>query len=241
MTKKPRSGSEDSKSVRTRERILDSAAYVLSRKGFAGTRLNDVAEHAELQAPAIYYYFKSREELIEEVMVVGASAIRAHVVEALEELPEDAQPIDRILTAVDAHLRYTLIISDYTLAATRNGGQLPEHLRERHDRAREEYGLVWRSLFVDALEAGEIRSDLDVSAARMLTLGALNWAVEWWDPHGSGTVDTLVRTAQTMLLRGMASDTCSPTIPVAPAPPAKATSRKKPAASRARKAKETAG
>ncbi len=226
--------------MRTRERILDSAAYVLSRRGFAGTRLNDVAEHAELQAPAIYYYFKSREELIEEVMVVGARAIRAHVVEALEALPPDAQPIDRILTAVDAHLRYTLIISDYTLAATRNGGQLPEHLRERHDLARQEYGLVWRSLFVDALESGEIRSDLDVSAARMLTLGALNWAVEWWDPHGSGTVDTLVRTAQKMLLGGLASDTCSPTILVAPAP-AKATSRKKPAASRTRKAKETAG
>ena len=57
---------EGSKSARTRQRILDAAAHVLSRKGYAGNRLADVAEHAELQAPAIYYYFSSREELVEE-------------------------------------------------------------------------------------------------------------------------------------------------------------------------------
>ena len=98
---------------------------MLSRRGFAGTRLTDVAEHAELQAPAIYYYFKSREELIDEVMVVGARRIRSHVIDALAALPADTPPIDRILTAVDAHLRFVLAMSDYTAAATRNGGRLP--------------------------------------------------------------------------------------------------------------------
>ena len=62
------SGDAGSKSVRTRERILDAAAHVLSRKGYAGARLSDVADQAEIQAPAIYYYFPSRDDLIEEVM-----------------------------------------------------------------------------------------------------------------------------------------------------------------------------
>jgi len=34
----------------TRARILDSAAHVLSSKGYAGLRLTDVAASAELQA-----------------------------------------------------------------------------------------------------------------------------------------------------------------------------------------------
>jgi AcrR family transcriptional regulator len=38
-------------------RILDAAAHVLSVKGYAGTGLSHVAECADLQAPAIYYYF----------------------------------------------------------------------------------------------------------------------------------------------------------------------------------------
>ena len=67
-----------SKSARTRERILDAAAHVLSRKGYAGTRLSDVADQAEIQAPAIYYYFPSRDDLIEEVMWSGIAHMREH-------------------------------------------------------------------------------------------------------------------------------------------------------------------
>ena len=68
-----------SKSARTRSRILNAAAHILSVKGYAGTRLSDVAEYAELQAPAIYYYFASRDDLIEEVMYAGIADMRKHL------------------------------------------------------------------------------------------------------------------------------------------------------------------
>jgi TetR/AcrR family transcriptional regulator, cholesterol catabolism regulator len=68
-------------------RILDAAAHVLSVKGFAGTRLTDVAEYAQLQAPAIYCYFSSREDLIEEVMYSGISDMRQHLQQTLDDLP----------------------------------------------------------------------------------------------------------------------------------------------------------
>ena len=81
-----------SKSARTRSRILDAAAHVLSAKGYAGTRLSDVAEYAELQAPAIYYYFASRDDLIEEVMFTGIAAMRAHLQRVLDALPPETSP-----------------------------------------------------------------------------------------------------------------------------------------------------
>lgn len=205
MAKSTREPVEDSKSARTRERIMDSAAFILSRKGFAGTRLVDVADHAQLQAPAIYYYFKSREQLIEEVMFLGVRGMREHVEEALAALPPGTRPIDRIMAGVAVHLRFSLTISDYSTASTRNGSQLPAHLQGRYNEERREYTRVWRTLFADALAAGEIRADLEINSARMLTLGALNWAVEWWRPEGSSTVDALVQTAQSMVLGGIAS------------------------------------
>ncbi|MCW3472636.1 TetR/AcrR family transcriptional regulator [Rhodococcus pyridinivorans] len=191
----------DSKSARTRERILDSAAFVLSRKGFAGTRLSDVAEHAELQAPAIYYYFKSREILIEEVMYVGITRVREQLADTLDSLPPSTSPLDRILMAVDTHLRYILIISDYTMAAIRNGGQLPDHLKERHENGRREYGRMWSALFRDAQEDGALDPMIDPRIARMLTIGAMNWAVEWWHDD-QGSIDTLVESTQRMILSG---------------------------------------
>src|SRR2546423_15540110 len=75
------------KSALTRARILDAAAEVLSKNGYAGLRLTDVAAEAEIQAPAIYYYYGSRDELIEEVMWAGIADMREHVASALAEMP----------------------------------------------------------------------------------------------------------------------------------------------------------
>jgi AcrR family transcriptional regulator len=203
MPRKPAATSSgDSKSERTRSRILDAAAHVLSVKGFAGTRLTDVAEYAELQAPAIYYYFASREDLIEEVMFRGISDLRGYLQDALDALPSGTAPMDRILTAVETHLRHELELSDYARASIRNSGQIPERLRTRQQKERAAYDRIWQALMADAVADGQIRDDLDARLARALVLGALNWAAEWWDPRRS-SVDAMISNAQAFVRHGL--------------------------------------
>jgi AcrR family transcriptional regulator len=191
-----------SKSARTRSRILNAAAHILSVKGYAGTRLSDVAEYAELQAPAIYYYFASRDDLIEEVMYAGIADMRRHLQGALDALPSDASPMDKILAAVEAHLRHELELSDYASASIRNAGQIPERLRARQLKEENAYGRIWRRLFDEARADGELRGDLDARHAQLLVLGALNWAAEWFDPRRS-SVDTIVSNAQVLVRNGL--------------------------------------
>jgi TetR/AcrR family transcriptional regulator, cholesterol catabolism regulator len=193
----------ESKSAQTRRRIKDAAAQVLSAKGYAGLRLNDVAAQAELQTPAIYYYYPSRDDLIEEVMWAGIADMREHVIAVLDALPAGVSAIDRLLTAVEAHLRHELEISDYTTAAIRNAGQVPAGIRKRQVLEEQRYGEVWRRLINDMARSGELRADLDLYMAQMLVLGALNWAVEWWDPR-RGSLDTVVANAQSFVRHGLA-------------------------------------
>jgi TetR/AcrR family transcriptional regulator, cholesterol catabolism regulator len=196
----------ESKSAQTRRRILDAAAHVLSANGYAGLRLNDVAAQAELQAPAIYYYYPSRDDLIEEVMWAGIADMREHVVAILDGLAADVSALDRLLAAVGAHLRHELEISDYTTAAIRNAGQVPPRIRKRQVLEEERYGEVWRRLINAMARSGELRADLDLYMAQMLVLGALNWAVEWWDPR-RGSLETVVANAQSFVRHGLAERT----------------------------------
>jgi len=191
-----------SKSARTRRRLLDAAATVLSRKGFAGTRLSDIAEQAHVQAPAIYYYYPSREDLIEEVMYVGAAAMRSHLTDALDALPPDTTPAGRISTAVEAHLRHELEISAYSTAIIRNANQLPEQISRRALAEVAAYNDIWRALVADLAAAGQLRADIDPAVGRMMVLGALNWAAEWWNPEG-GPIDEVITTAQSMVLHSL--------------------------------------
>ncbi len=193
----------DRKSARTRTRILDAAAQVLSEKGYAGMRLSDVAQVAELQAPAIYYYFPSRDDLIEEVMWVGMADMREFLTAALSEAA-DAGPMDRILVAVETHLRHELQISDYTTAAIRNSGQLPEQIAQRQQAEERKYGAIWRDLFRAAAEAGELRKDLDPYLAQMLVMGTINWAAEWWKPNRA-TIDRVVANAQSYVRHALSA------------------------------------
>jgi AcrR family transcriptional regulator len=194
----------ESKSALTRARILDAAAHVLSVKGYAGLRLTDVANEAAIQAPAIYYYYASRDELIEEVMWAGIADMREHVAAALTALPGEPSPLDRLVAAVEAHLRHALEISDYTTASIRNAGQVPPSIRKRQILEEERYGAVWRTLINDLARDGRLRPELDLYIAQMLILGALNWTVEWWDPR-RGSLEAVVANAQSFIRHGIAT------------------------------------
>jgi AcrR family transcriptional regulator len=61
----------ESKSARTRRRILDACAAALRRDGYAAVTLKDVAALAGLQAGSLYYHFRSKEEIVEEVLGLG--------------------------------------------------------------------------------------------------------------------------------------------------------------------------
>ncbi|PJE06005.1 TetR/AcrR family transcriptional regulator [Mycobacterium sp.] len=196
---------EASKSALTRARILDAAAQVLSKNGYAGLRLTDVAAEAEIRAPAIYYYYGSRDELIEEVMWAGIADMREHVAAALAELPDGAPPLERLLVAAEAHLRHALEISHYTTASIRNAGQVPQTIRKRQILEEERYGEIWRRLINDLAREGALRPELDLYIAQMLVFGALNWTVEWWDPR-RGSVEAVVANAQTIIRHGISTE-----------------------------------
>ena len=177
-----RSGSSKdgpSKSEATRERIVSAAAQVLAERGYAGSRLADIAERADLQAGSLYYHFRDRDDLVDEVLRRGTRATFERVRRAVEAAGDDATPLDRLRTAIETHLSTVLEIGDVASAGLRVMGQLPPELRSRYQNDQRLYGDYWNGLIAAASDAGEIRADLDPVALRLFVIGALNWVVEW--------------------------------------------------------------
>lgn len=52
-----------------REQLLDAAARVFARQGFAGTKILDIVKEAGLSTGAVYGRFKSKNELLREAVV----------------------------------------------------------------------------------------------------------------------------------------------------------------------------
>ena len=192
----------EAKSVRTRKRLLDSTAYVLQSQGFAETRLSEIAKRAGLQAPAIYYYFSSREELIAEVIWVGMNELRTEARAIVASLPDDASPLDRIDAAVRIHFKWVIQASDYTMAVVRNANQMPASITLRYRSEAQLYGRFWAELLDAAQAAGMLRKGLEPRAARMFIIGALNSAPEWLDTR-RGPYEAVLETARILIRRGL--------------------------------------
>jgi AcrR family transcriptional regulator len=190
------------KSDRTRERILDAAAAAFRKRGFAGTRLSDIAERADLQAPSLYYHFASKEDLIEEVLSLSVLQAFEKVQQAVAEVPED-DPVGRLAAAIQTHIAVVLQTGDYSAANLRLYGQMPDDIRKRLERTQRKVGRYWNQLLEDARDAGAIRDDFNLSVVRMLILGSLNWAAEWYHPGRGVSREEVARHAAVLLIDGI--------------------------------------
>ena len=64
------------------------------------------------------------------------------------------------------------------------------------------YNDIWRSLISDLDAVGQLREGVEPAVARMIVLGGLNWAAEWWDPS-RGPIEELIDTTQSMVLHAL--------------------------------------
>ncbi|HYE81470.1 MAG TPA: TetR/AcrR family transcriptional regulator [Clostridia bacterium] len=54
-------------SAETKEKILRTAELIFAEKGFDGARVDDIAKRAGVNKALIYYYFKSKDEILNEL------------------------------------------------------------------------------------------------------------------------------------------------------------------------------
>jgi TetR/AcrR family transcriptional regulator len=69
----------------SKERILQAARGLFARDGFDGTRVDEIARTAGVNKALIYYYFKSKEELLEELFTRLADSYNKNQSETFRE------------------------------------------------------------------------------------------------------------------------------------------------------------
>jgi TetR/AcrR family transcriptional regulator, cholesterol catabolism regulator len=190
------------KSKKSRDAILEAAARLFRQQGYSATTLRQIANMAETKAGSIYYYFDSKEAILDEVLDQGLYRIFEAVKTALKKAGHVSHR-RRIGLAIEAHLAALLEASDFTSANIRIYGQLPERLKKRHRPLRRAYAKYWDRLFLDARRAGEIRADIEIVPLRIFVLGALNWTVEWFSFSKKEAVRKLARRTELLIFDGV--------------------------------------
>jgi AcrR family transcriptional regulator len=163
--------------VDKRRQILDAAIRVFARQGFHATRVSDIADEAGVAYGLVYHYFKSKDEVLNELFLERWSLLLA----AIEETDRTgATPREKLAAVasfiVDSYVHdpelMKVIIVEVTRAANSFGRT---HLAE----IRRAYQSIAK-IVADGQEASAFREDIDPMFASMSFYGAIEQLLSGW-------------------------------------------------------------
>ncbi|GLI22891.1 AcrR family transcriptional regulator [Xanthobacter flavus] len=171
--------------------ILDAAALLLREKGYEATTLRAIAQTVGIKAGSVYHHYPSKDAIVQQVVNEGVRVVHEAVEAELTALPASAGPVERLEAAIRGHLLSSLQHSNYTSASIRAFTFLPANVREGCRKARKDYEAIWCGIVADAAKAGLLPADASEDAVRLLLLGAVNWAGEWYRADGRLAIDKI--------------------------------------------------
>jgi AcrR family transcriptional regulator len=157
--------------------ILDAAIRVLARQGYHNTRVSDIADEAGVAYGLVYHYFKSKDEVLNELFTERWSLLLAAIDEADREEQTPRDKLAAVAAFIIDSYRYDpdlmkVIIVEVTRAANSFGRT---HLPEIN-RAYEMIAKIVR----DGQAAGAFRDDVDARYASMWFYGAIEQLLSGW-------------------------------------------------------------
>jgi AcrR family transcriptional regulator len=142
-----------------REQMLRAALEVIAERGYADTRIADVAERSGISPALVIYYFKTKDQLLAEAIRYSEDSWYADGQRRLAALPTAAARVEEIVAMSclpeadpEPHDSWLLWLDFWALAA-RN----PQVARLRQQ-ADERWRDLIGSLVVSGQEAGEFRA-----------------------------------------------------------------------------------
>jgi TetR/AcrR family transcriptional regulator, cholesterol catabolism regulator len=192
------------KSIEKRERILNSAAKALAEKGYSEAKLSEIAKDAGTHAGSIYYYFRSRDDLMKEVLEIAANRM-FEVADSLKDEDPSPSPLDHVRVFIRKMIAQRVSMRDdyYMRAILLNYAQVPQDIRKKLRTKPRHTRRILTNLMDEAQSAGEIPDHVDTSAATQFIFGAISWMGLWYEPSGPTSPEKITDTFLDLMLHGL--------------------------------------
>lgn len=163
-----------------RDELRLAAERVFATKGFAATKMNDIAQEADVGVGTLYNYFASKQEIFEEIFATRSLELERLIDEATEGKP----PVERIRMMLRVSLEYLETHAELFALYVERGGINEIDIERLGGKVIEQrYAAFLRKLEANvqaAVDAGELRRDIPVWTLLAALAGARNGAAYAW-------------------------------------------------------------
>ncbi|APF38899.1 TetR family transcriptional regulator [Chelatococcus daeguensis] len=182
-----------------REAVLRAAARAFNEQGFHKTSLDDVAERLNVSKPTIYYYVRSKDEILFECVRIGLERLDA----ASRTVLPGGTGLARLIALWTEYAR--IVTEDFGRCLILVGEDpLPVETRRQLRALKSKIDHRFRSVVEDGIADGSIRA-CDPKLIAFAGAGALSWIARWYNHTGPLDVDTVARQLIDVLVHGIAN------------------------------------
>jgi TetR/AcrR family transcriptional regulator, cholesterol catabolism regulator len=189
-----------------REEILTTAITIFAEKGFAGATMRDVADEVGILPGSLYHHFKSKDEILIEILRRYYLDIERDLREAVEK---DRNAFDTLEEMLVLSAHYIIERKDEAMIALNELHYLDQSPKadlpalDAVLKSSSEAERIWLDVIRRGIRAKQFRQDIDPRLIFRTLIGANYGSVRWYDPDGEiGPSEYITQTTK-LLLRGV--------------------------------------
>lgn len=199
---RPRKAPRDhqkSKAATRLEEVLQSAANIFFAKGFHATSIEDVARDVGMLKGSLYYYIKSKEDLLFQLLLAGIEDGDAFIV---QQIDPEGDPVEELEKAIRAQIDYIiqnrvpfgLFLHEFDSLSGKRQHKLISVMSRYNNR------------FVELVKRGQERGKLMEGEPWLIVngiLGMCNWLYRWYDTDHISDPEQVKQVFLRMILHGI--------------------------------------
>ena len=161
-----------------RKKIVMISGQIFSRYGFRKTTMDEIAKELKMGKSSVYYYFKSKEDIFEAVVLYEANVLRNELTKAIKSVDS---PVDKMKNYVFVRMKsFEKLANYYNAIFDKNLAHFDfiETIREKYDR--EELAIL-RLIIYDGVrkKVFNVRNSEYTAIAVQTTLKGLEVPMFW--------------------------------------------------------------
>ncbi len=179
--------------------IRASAAEVFASKGFDGASIRDVAKAADMSLAGLYYYYRSKDEILFDIQNEAFTTLLDGHAEALAGIKD---PEEKLQKVIEGHLAFFSANLASMKVMSRESEALPGELGAPVRELRRRYVRLLRGI-LDELGVDHPLHEIKTGVAVFLLFGMMNWMYTWYDEERDGSAADLADAVRLIFLRGL--------------------------------------
>ena len=183
----------------TQERILERAAELFWKKGYAVTTTREIAASLGIRQASLYHHVASKENLLCQLCVTSLGQLLGEVQSAVSE---SSSPAAQIRLLVHAHLNTLLKYRTRHALMLKELRALSGACRRQVLGLRKRYEKLVLVILNQAQRDGSVRTDIPTKYLCLALLNVLNWAVLWFRDDDALSSDQLAEIFARTYLEG---------------------------------------